>query len=64
MNPFIILWKIVDGSEFNENHGNTHVKHSIDYELLTTGKIANFLSGEQANTKLEEGLQQAAHTVK
>lgn len=27
-------------------------------------KIASFLSGEQANTKLEEGLQQAAQTVK
>ena len=56
------FWKSTQ--EFNEDQGNTHVRHSIDYELPTTGKIASFLSGEQANTKLEEGLQQAAQTVK
>ena len=56
------FWKSTQ--EFNENQGNTHVRHSIEYELPTSGKIASFLSGEQANTKLEEGLQQAAQTVK
>lgn len=56
------FWKSTQ--EFNEDQGNTHVRHSIEYELPTTGKIASFLSGEQANTKLEEGLQQAAQTVK
>ncbi len=56
------FWKSTQ--EFNENQGNTHVRHSIEYELPTSGKIASFLSGGQANTKLEEGLQQAAQTVK
>lgn len=56
------FWKSTQ--EFNEDQGNTHVRHSIEYELPTTGKLASFLSGEQANTKLEEGLQQAAQTVK
>jgi ligand-binding SRPBCC domain-containing protein len=59
--PFKV-WKSTQ--EFNEVQGNTHVRHSIEYELPTSGKIASFLSGEQANTKLEEGLQQAAQTVK
>jgi ligand-binding SRPBCC domain-containing protein len=42
----------------------THVRHTIDYELPTTGKIANTLSGNLADNKMEEGLQQAAQTVK
>jgi hypothetical protein len=40
----------------------THVRHTIDYELPTTGKIANKLSGNQADNKMREGLQQAAQT--
>ncbi|MFN2434876.1 MAG: SRPBCC family protein [Nitrososphaeraceae archaeon] len=56
------FWKSTQ--EFNGDQSNTHVRHSIEYELPTTGKIASFLSGEQANSKLEEGLQQAAQTVK
>ena len=55
-------WKSTQ--EFNGNGNNTHVRHSIDYELPTTGKIANFLSGDQAKTKIQQGLQQAAQTVK
>jgi len=55
-------WKSIQ--EFSGDASNTHVRHSIDYELPTTGKIANFLSGEQANNKLQQGLQQAAETVK
>jgi ligand-binding SRPBCC domain-containing protein len=51
-----------------EFHGNgtnaTHVKHSIDFELPTTGKIANMLSGSQADNKIREALEQAAQTVK
>jgi len=50
--------------EFNRDEDNTHVKHEIIYELPTTGKIANFLSGDQAENKLKDGLQQAAETVK
>ena len=39
---------------------STHIKHSIDYELPTTGKIANMLSGSQADNKIRKGLEQAA----
>jgi ligand-binding SRPBCC domain-containing protein len=51
--------------EFNQSNGQgTHIRHTIDYELPTTGKIANFLSGDQAKNKIQQGLQQAAQTVK
>jgi ligand-binding SRPBCC domain-containing protein len=51
--------------EFQGSDGRrTHVRHVIDYELPTTGKIANMLSGSQADNKIREGLQQAAQTVK
>ena len=51
--------------EFQENGDNrTHVRHSIDYELPATGKIANLLSGSQANNKISQGLEQSAQTVK
>ena len=53
--------------EFNQSNngqGTTHIRHVIDYELPTTGKIANFLSGDQAKNKIQQGLQQAAQTVK
>ncbi len=42
----------------------SHIRHSIDYELPTTGKIANMLSGSQADNKIRQGLEQAAQTVK
>jgi hypothetical protein len=41
-----------------------HIRHSVDYELPTTGKIANTLSGSQADNKIRKGLEQAAQTVK
>ena len=52
--------------EFNQGNGQgtTHIRHVIDFELPTTGKIANFLSGDQAKNKIQQGLQQAAQTVK
>ena len=51
--------------EFQGNGNNTtHIKHSIDYELPTTGKIANMLSGSQADDKVRQGLELAAQTVK
>jgi ribosome-associated toxin RatA of RatAB toxin-antitoxin module len=38
--------------EFDGNGTNTtQIKHTIDFELLTTGKIANMLSGNQADNK-------------
>jgi ligand-binding SRPBCC domain-containing protein len=51
--------------EFQGNGTNTtHVKHSIDFELPTTGKIVNTLSGSEADNKIRESLEQAAQTVK
>ena len=51
--------------EFQGNGANTtQVKHSIDFELPTTGKIANMLSGSQADNKIRQALEQAAQTVK
>jgi len=51
--------------EFQPNGTNaTRVKHSIDFELPTTGKIANTLSGSQADNKIREALEQATQTVK
>jgi ligand-binding SRPBCC domain-containing protein len=50
--------------EFEGKGNSTHIRHSIDYELPTTGKIANMLSGSQADNKIRKGLEQAAQTVK
>src|SRR5689334_16231146 len=51
--------------EFQASDGRTtHIRHTIDYELPTTGKIANMLSGSQADNKMREGLHQAAQSVK
>ena len=50
--------------EFQGNGNSTHIRHSVDYELPTTGKIANTLSGSQADSKIRKGLEQAAQTVK
>jgi ligand-binding SRPBCC domain-containing protein len=42
--------------EFQGSDGRTtHIRHTIDYELPTTGKIANMLSGSQAYNKMREG---------
>ena len=40
------------------------MKHSIDFELPTTGKIANMLSGSQLDNKIREALEQAAQAAK
>ena len=50
--------------EFQDNGNITHVKHTIEYELPTTGKVANILTGSQADKKIKQGLEQAAQTVK
>lgn len=50
--------------EFQGNGNSTYIRHSIDYELPTTGKVANMLSGSQADNKIRKGLEQAAQTVK
>jgi ligand-binding SRPBCC domain-containing protein len=50
--------------EFQGNGDITHVKHTIEYELPTTGKVANILTVSQADKKIKQGLEQAAQTVK
>jgi ligand-binding SRPBCC domain-containing protein len=51
--------------EFQSNgNTSTRVTHTINYELPTSGKIANFMSGSQAEDKIRQGIQQAAQTVK
>jgi uncharacterized protein YndB with AHSA1/START domain len=57
-------WKSIQIFEQGNNGNNTHVRHEIECELPTTGKIANFLSGDGAKNKIQQGLQQAAQTVK
>jgi ligand-binding SRPBCC domain-containing protein len=55
-------WESVQ--EFQGNGNITNIRHQIEYELPTTGKIANTLSGSQADNKIIQGLEQAAQTVK
>jgi ligand-binding SRPBCC domain-containing protein len=55
-------WESVQ--DFQGNGNRTNIRHEIEYELLTTGKIANTLSGSQADNKIRQGLEQAAQTVK
>ena len=56
-------WESVQ--EFQSNGNNsTKINHSITYELPTPGKIANFLTGSQAEDKIRQGIDQAAQTVK
>jgi ligand-binding SRPBCC domain-containing protein len=51
--------------EFQSNGDKyTKVNHTINYELPTTGKIANILTGSQAENKIRQGIEQAAQTVK
>ncbi len=55
-----------ESTQIFQSNGNnsTKVDHTINYELPTTGKIANFLTGSQAEDKIRQGIQQAAHSVK
>jgi ligand-binding SRPBCC domain-containing protein len=56
------MWESVQ--EFQGNGNRTHIRHTIEYELPTTGKIANTRTGSQADNKRRQGLEQAAQTVK
>jgi ligand-binding SRPBCC domain-containing protein len=55
-------WESVQ--EFQGNRNGTNIRHEIEYELPTTGKIANTFSGSQADNKIRQGLEHAALTVK
>ena len=50
--------------EFQGDNNRTHVRHIIDYELPTGGKVADMFTGSQADDKLRSGIEQAAQTVK
>jgi ligand-binding SRPBCC domain-containing protein len=50
--------------EFQGDNNRTHVRHIIDYELPTGGKVADFFSGGQADDRIKSGMEQAAQTVK
>ena len=50
--------------EFKGDNNKTHFRHIIDYELPTSGKVTNLLSGSQADQKINQGLEQAHQTVK
>ena len=56
-------WESIQEFQSNGNT-STMIGHTINYELPTTGKIANLLTGSQAEGKIRQGLQQAAQTVK
>ncbi len=56
-------WESTQDFQSNGNN-STKVNHTINYELPTTGKIANFLTGSQAEDKIRQGIEQAAQTVK
>jgi ligand-binding SRPBCC domain-containing protein len=55
-------WESVQ--EFQGNGNRIHIRHTIKYTLPATGKIANTLSGSQADNKIKQGLEQAAQSVK
>jgi ligand-binding SRPBCC domain-containing protein len=50
--------------EFQGDTNHTRVRHIIDYELPTSGKFANFVTGNQADDRFRSGMKQAAETVK
>ena len=56
-------WESIQEFQSSENN-STKVNHTINYELPTTGKIANALTGSQADNKIRQGIEQAAQTVK
>jgi ligand-binding SRPBCC domain-containing protein len=56
-------WESIQVFQSNGNN-YTKVNHTINYELPATGKIANVLTGSQAENKIKQGIQQAAQTVK
>ena len=56
-------WESIQEFQINGNN-STKVTHTINYELPTSGKIANFMTGSQAEDKIRQGIQQAAQTGK
>jgi ligand-binding SRPBCC domain-containing protein len=50
--------------EFQGDGNNTQVRHIVDYELPTGGKVADIFTGGRADDKIRNGMEQAAQTVK
>lgn len=50
--------------EFQGDNNRTHVRHIIDYEMPTGGKVADLFSGGKADARIRQGLEQATQTVK
>ncbi|MGE5635226.1 MAG: SRPBCC domain-containing protein [Deltaproteobacteria bacterium] len=61
--PFKV-WESIQEFQNGSGSNKTHVKHIINYELPTSGKIANIFTRNQAEGKLKQGIEQAANTVK
>ena len=50
--------------EFQGDANRTHVRHVIEYDLPTGSKVADFMTGSQADDKIRQGMEQAAQTVR
>jgi ligand-binding SRPBCC domain-containing protein len=50
--------------EFQGDNNRTRVRHIVDYELPTGGKVADVFTGGQADDRIKSGMEQAAQTVK
>ena len=62
--PFWIWDQDSHRKEDMKTKGDCCFNHIIGYELPTAGKIANTVSGNKADNKIKQGLEQAAQTVK
>jgi ligand-binding SRPBCC domain-containing protein len=55
-------WESVQ--EFQGRDNMTHIKHTIDYELPTAGKILRMISHRDADDKIREGMEEYIQTLK
>jgi len=50
--------------EFQGNDNKTHIKHTIDYELPTTGKILRIVTHKDADKQIREGMEEYIQALK
>jgi ligand-binding SRPBCC domain-containing protein len=50
--------------EFRGDNNMTHIKHTIDYELPTAGKILRLVSHRDADAKIREGMEEYIQNLK
>jgi ligand-binding SRPBCC domain-containing protein len=55
-------WESVQ--EFEERNGTTRVRHTINYELPRSGKILKMVHHNDADHKLQEGMEGYIRTLK